>query len=76
MQAIKVRVESGRIVGEAPKGIPDGTELDLCFADPDDGLTEGQLAELNAALEAGWQSMQAGRVRPAADVIAEVRAAR
>lgn len=74
MKTLRVRVENGRIVGEAPPGLPEGTELELCVADPGDDMTEAELAELNRALEAAWVSVKAGHVRPAADVIAEIRA--
>ncbi len=74
MQALKVRVENGKIVGDAPSGLVDGTELDLCLAEPEDDMTQEQLAELNAALDSAWRSMEAGRFRPAADVLAELGA--
>jgi hypothetical protein len=73
MKAIRVRVENGRISGEAPAGLPDG-EVDLCLADPDDDMTDEELARLNDALARGFESIKAGRFRPAADVIAALRA--
>ena len=76
MKTIKVRVEGGRIVGEAPPRLLEGTELELCIADPGDGMTEEELAKLNRALETAWRSVKEGRVRPAAEVIAEIRAKR
>jgi hypothetical protein len=76
MQTLKVRVENGRIVGEAPPGIPEGTELELCLADPGDDMTEEELKELNRALEAAWGSVKEGRARPAADAIADLRTRR
>lgn len=74
MKTLKVKVENGKIVGDAPPGLPEGTELELCIADPDDQMTEGELSELNRGLEAAWRSVKAGHVRPATDVIAELRA--
>ena len=76
MEALKVRVENGKIIGDAPRGIADGTELELCLAEPQDEMSEKELAALQSALDAGWRSMEAGRYRPAADVIAERRAKR
>lgn len=73
MKAIRVRVQDGRITGEAPAGLPDG-EVDLCLADPEDDMTEDELARLNEALAQGFDSIKAGRFRPAADVIADLRA--
>ena len=72
MKAIRVRVENGRITGDAPPGLPDG-EIDLCLADADDDLTEAQLAHLNEALQRGFKAVRAGRFRPAQDLIADVR---
>ncbi len=74
--ALKVRVENGKIIGGAPSGIAEGTELQLCLAEPQDDMTEEELAALQAALDAGWRSMEAGRFRPAADVVAELRTRR
>lgn len=71
-----MRVENGRIIGRAPPGMPEGTELELRIADPGDDLTEEELKNLNKALEAGWRSVEAGRFRPADVVISELRARR
>jgi hypothetical protein len=72
MKAIRVRVENGRISGEAPPGLPDG-EVDLCLADPEDQMSDDELARLNEALAKGFEAIKAGRFRPAADVIADLR---
>ncbi len=76
MENIKVRVENGRIIGEAPPGMPEGTELELRLADPGDDLTEEEVTALNKALAAGWRSLEEGRFRLAGDVISELRARR
>ena len=55
--------------------MPDG-EVDVCLAEPDDDMTDEELERLNLALEAGWRSLQAGRVRPATEAIAALRARR
>ncbi len=75
MKALKLRVAGGRITGEAPAGMPDG-EVDVCLAEPDDDMTDEELERLNLALEAGWRSLQAGRLRPATEAIAALRAGR
>lgn len=72
MKAIRVRVENGRISGEAPPGFPDG-EVDLCLAETEDQMSEDELARLNEALARGFESIKAGRFRPAADVLADLR---
>jgi hypothetical protein len=76
MQALKVRVENGKIIGDAPAGWIEGSELELCLAEPEDEMSDEELAALEAALDAGWRSLEAGRVRPARDVIAELRSKR
>jgi hypothetical protein len=72
MKAIRVRVENGRITGEAPAGFPDG-EVDLCLAEPEDDMSDDELARLNEALARGFESIRAGRFRPAAAVISDLR---
>ena len=72
MKAIRVRVENGRITGEAPAGLPDG-EVDLCLAEPEDDMTDEDLARLNEALARGFESIKAGRFRPAAEVLSDLR---
>ncbi len=76
MEALRVRVENGKIVGDAPRGFAEGTELELCLAVPDEEMTADELAALQTALDAGWRSMEAGRYRPAREVIAELRTQR
>lgn len=73
MANIKVRVEKGKIVGDAPPGFEDGAELELSIADPGDDMTDEELARLNRALEEAWRSVNEGLVRPAKDVLADLR---
>ena len=73
VNALKARVEGGRFSGQAPAGLPEG-EVELCLAEPDEDMSEQETAELCRALEAGWQSAEAGRIRPAAEILAELRA--
>ena len=73
MSVLRVRVVDGKLVGPAPEGLPEGTELELCVADSDQEMSEAELSKLNAALEAAWESIQAGRARPVADVIRDLR---
>ena len=72
MKAIRVRVENGRITGDAPAGLPDG-EIELCLAEPDDQMTEDERARLSDALARGFESIKAGRFRPAGAVISDLR---
>lgn len=72
MKAIRVRIENGRITGDAPAGMPEG-EVELCLAEPHDEMSESELARLNDALTKGFESIKSGRFRPAADVISDLR---
>ena len=72
VKAIRVRVENGRITGEAPPGLPEG-EVELCLAEPEDEMSDEELARLDEALARGFEAIKAGRFRPAVDVIADVR---
>jgi hypothetical protein len=74
MANLKARIENGKIVGDAPPGLEDGTELELSIADPGDDMTEEDLERLNRALEEAWRSVKAGNVRLADDVLADLRA--
>ena len=56
MDNLKVRVQNGKVVGDAPPGLEEGEELELSIADPGDDLTEEELARLNRALEEAWRS--------------------
>jgi hypothetical protein len=69
MRTLKVRVENGKIIGDAPAGFAEGTELELCLAEPEEEMTDQELAALEAALDAGWRSMKEGRFRLATEVL-------
>jgi len=43
------------------------------LAEPDDEMSDGELRRLNAALARGFESIEAGRFRAAADVISDLR---
>ena len=73
MRAIKARVVNGKFVIDAPAHFPEGTEVDLQIADESQELDEAEQAALDAALARGWADAQAGNVRPAEELIAELR---
>ena len=73
MGNIRVRVEAGKLIGDAPPGFEDGTELELTLADPGDEMTSDELNRLNLALEEAWRAIREGRVRPAEDVLRDLR---
>lgn len=75
MKAIRVIVQQGRITGEAPAGLADG-EHDLCLADDGDDMTDEELARLDTVIDRSLDDAAAGRIVPADQVLAELRARR
>jgi len=73
MNTIRVRVENGKLVGDAPPGFAEGTELLLQLAELEDDLTPQELSELEGLLDRGWACLEAGQVRPAEAVLADLR---
>ena len=76
MSTLRVRVENGKIVGDAPPGLEEGAELELSLVDPGDEMDEAELAALNRALEQAWRSVTEGQVRPVEDVLTDLRGRR
>jgi hypothetical protein len=74
--AIRAKVQSGRIIIDEPTSLPDGMTLNLVVDDEGDDLGPEERAALHAHLEASWRSAEAGRVRPASELLAELRARR
>lgn len=73
MDALKARVEHGRLVVEEPVEFPEGTVLELAIVDPGDDLDESERAALHAALSKGWESAKAGKGRPADELLQKLR---
>lgn len=61
---------------DAPTRLADGTEVELELADDAPAMNDAERAALNAALSRAWASAQAGRMRPAADVLRDLDAGR
>lgn len=74
--AIRAKVQSGRLVIDEPTDLPEGTTLDLVIDDGGDDLDDAERAVLLAHLESSWHNAQAGHVRPASELLAELRARR
>jgi hypothetical protein len=72
MEAIRARIENGRISGDAPPGLPEG-EVELVLPETEDDMSEAELARLKEALARGFEEVKAGRFRPARDVAADLR---
>jgi hypothetical protein len=70
MSSLRARVQNGRILVDEPTALPEGTVLDLVADDEGDNLTDTDRAALERAISKAWQSIQDGRGRPVADVLA------
>jgi hypothetical protein len=71
--SIRAKVSSGRIIVDEPTLLPEGTTLNLVVDDEGDDLDDSEREALNAHLFAGWPSAPAGQVRPASELLAELR---
>ncbi len=73
MSALRARVEKGRLVLDEPTTLPEGTVVDLVADDEGDDLTSEERRALHEALLASWTSAEAGRLRPTAEILDELR---
>ena len=75
---LKAVVRGGRaVLVDDRVDFPEGTELELDVREPIDELDEQELAELDAALEAGQREYQvSGKSYTKEEVLARVRAIR
>ena len=69
---MKARVKSGRLILNEPTNLPEGSEVELVPLDGDD-LDEDERRRLHAALAESEADVAAGRVRPASEVLADLR---
>ena len=79
MSDLRARVKNGRLVLDEPTDLPEGTVVELVADDRiaserGDDLDEAERSALHAAIERGLSDARAGRVRPADDVLADLRA--
>ncbi len=73
MSPLRARVENGRIVLDEPTTLRDGTVLDLVADDEGDDLTNEERSALHGALSASDESARAGHLRPASEILNELR---
>ena len=59
---IRVRVENGRLVGEAPEGMAEGTELECVLPDEGDDLDDEEVAALNKVIDLSLKQAAQGKV--------------
>ena len=76
MTPLRARVEKGRLILNEPTTLPEGTIVDLVADDEGDNLSDEERRTLHAALAQSWESARAGKVRPASDILDELRARR
>jgi len=69
-------VRNGKATIDDLSRFPDGTEVEIAVIGDADELTVTELRELDAMLARSLEDEKAGRTRPAADLIAELRAMR
>ncbi len=73
MSPLQARVENGRLVLDEPTTLPEGTVVDLVADDEGDDLTDDERKALHDALSLSWQSAEAGRLRPASEILDKLR---
>jgi hypothetical protein len=73
MGVLRAHVEKGRLILDEPTTLPNGTVLDLVLDDEGDDLDGEEREALSRSLSASLDSVRAGRVRPASDIIDELR---
>jgi hypothetical protein len=73
MLRLRAHVRGGRLVVDEPTDLPEGAEVELIAADSWDDLDDAERERLHAALAASEEDVRAGRVRPAAEVTADLR---
>ncbi len=73
MSVLRAHVEKGRLVLDEPTTLPNGTVLDLVLDDEGDDLDGDEREVLHRSLAASLDSVSEGRIRPASDIIDELR---
>ncbi len=73
MPGLRARVHKGRLVVDEPTDLPEGTVLDLVVDDEGDDMDDAERAALDASIARALDAARAGKVRPAAEVVAELR---
>ena len=71
MKRLTAQVRHGRLVLDEPTDLPDGAKVELLPVDWDD-LDEDDRDRLHEALAASEEDLLHGRMRPAADVLADL----
>ncbi len=72
-ETLKARIENGQVVVPDDALLPEGAEVELHIVS-EDGMSDEERAELNAALDEGLADIEAGRVVPMSEVMAKLKA--
>jgi len=73
MNTLRARVTKGRLVLDEPTTLPEGTVVALVADDEGDDLSDEERQWLHQALAASWKSAEAGHLRPASEILEELR---
>ena len=76
MSPLRTRVENGRLVLDGPTTPPEGTVVELVADDEGDDLTDEERRALHEALSTSWKSAESGRLRPASEILDQLRRSR
>lgn len=76
VMSLKATVRAGRLVVDEPTDLPEGTVLDLVIDDDGDDLDAADHEALRAAITRSLEQAADGRVAPADEVLAQLRARR
>lgn len=74
MSHLRAKVKDGRLILDELTSLSDGTTLDLVLEDEGDDLTPQERKVMGKAIAKAWASAKAGKLRPADQLIAELRA--
>jgi len=70
---LRARVEKGRLVLDEPTTLPEGTVINLVADDQGDDLSDEERRALHETLAGSWKSAEAGCLRPASELLDELR---
>ena len=73
MKPVRGRVHDGRLLVDEPTELPEGTVVELIEPDRGDDLSADDRAALHRALASSMSQAKAGNVRPASEIVDEIR---
>jgi hypothetical protein len=73
MSHLRAHVENGRLVLNEPTALPDGTVLHLVMDDEGDDMNDEEREALDRVLLASFESAKTGALRPASDLLDDLR---